>query len=154
MPERFIDEGHPIYEFVIQAIDVQCPNCGERARLSPWGVEEPELHSPRRLACDSCGFTKDADGDVLAFYPDGRDPAFGHWLWYRIETSKGVLWAYHREHLALLEAYVSADHRQQADNPSWRNRSYFSRLPRWIKSAGNRKQVLRLIDRMSSRDSH
>ena len=146
MAERFIDEGHPIYEFVVQSIDVQCPQCGERAQLAPWGVEESGLHSSRRLACYSCGFTRAHDGEALSFYTDGRDPCFGYPLWYRVETSKGTIWAYHKAHLESLRAYVAADLRERSAEPTWSNRSYFSRLPRWLKSAKNRDQLLKKID--------
>lgn len=153
MGERFIDEGHWIYEFIKQPIDVQCSQCGDRAQLLPWNVEDVELHSPRRLSCTSCGHTRDHDGSVLAFYVEGRDPCFGYLLWYRFETSKGVVWAYHRDHLDQLRSFLSADLRERNQNPVWRNRSYFSRLPRWIKSAKNRNLVLRAIDRMAESET-
>ncbi|MGD2060091.1 MAG: hypothetical protein PVF87_04435 [Acidimicrobiia bacterium] len=151
MTSRFIDEGHPIYEFINSPIEVQCPRCGERATLKHWGEGEPALHSPRRLACPACGHVEDHDGTVLQFSPDGHDPCFGHLLWYRAETSKGVIWAYNREQLEALRSFIGASLRERSAAPTWKNRSYFSRLPKWMKSAKNREWLKGEIDSMLSR---
>ena len=145
---RFVDQGHWIYELVNEPIDVECPRCAAQAKLVPWGEDPPTLFMARRLTCGSCGLVRDHDGQRLRFTRDGHDPCFGHPLWYRSESSQGVIWAYHRRHLELLRAYVAADLRERSGAEGCTNRSYFSRLPDWIKSAKNRDSVLKRIDRM------
>jgi hypothetical protein len=57
--------------------------------------------------------------------------------------------AYNLEHLDLLRRFVAADLRER--DPWYehgRKMTYIGRLPAWIKSAKNRTEVLRAIDRM------
>ena len=152
MSERFIDAGDPIYSLVLDPVDVRCPDCDARAKLVPLVDARASRLVPRRLACGSCGFTRDHDGVVVAYFADGRDPCFGYPLWYRTTTAKGVLWAYHRPHLEMLRAYVASTDRQRSQNPTWRNRSYFSRLPAWIKSAKNRDMVVKALNQLLDDD--
>lgn len=148
MTERFIDEGDPIYSLILDPVDVRCPECDRRATLLPLNDLRSSRIVERRLTCGSCGFTRDHDGIAVAFFDDGRDPSFGFPLWYRKRTSKGVLWAYHRAHLEMLRAYVGTTERERAKSPTWRNQSYFSRLPAWIKSARNRDMVVKALDQL------
>lgn len=76
------------------------------------------------------------------------DPYFKLPLWLRGEVRGRPLWAYNREHLAVLEAYVRADLRRRA--PNW-NASLASRLPRWLKTSEMRQPVLRAIARLERR---
>lgn len=148
MTEQFVDGGDPIYSLILDPVDVCCPDCGGRAALVPLVDAKSNRLVQRRLACGSCGFTRDHDGVVVAYYADGRDPCFGYPLWYRTSTSKGVLWAYHRAHLEALRAYVASTDRKRSQNPGWRNKSYFSRLPAWIKSAKNRDMAVKALDQL------
>lgn len=56
--------------------------------------------------------------------------------------------AYHPQHLAELKQFIQADLRERHKDICYRNRSYFSRLPAWIKSARHRKEILKAIDRL------
>jgi hypothetical protein len=76
------------------------------------------------------------------------DPYFRLPLWLRADVRGHTLWAYNREHLAVLEAYVRAELR--ARTPNW-NASLVSRLPRWLKAAEARQSVLRAIARLGRR---
>lgn len=146
--ERFHDEGHDVYEFLEEEILVRCPECDGRARLVIWGESDPELMSPRRLACHFCGFNRDHHDRALSIYRDGRDPCFGYLLWLRSETSKGIVWAYNMRHLTLLHSYIQAQVRERHRMVTWRNRSIFARLPRWMKSSKNRELVLRHLNKL------
>jgi hypothetical protein len=76
------------------------------------------------------------------------DPYFGLPLWLCTDVRGQQLWAYNRDHLAFLEAYLRAAVRQRA--PNW-NASLASRLPQWMKSASMRQDVLKAITRTAHR---
>jgi len=151
--ERFQDEGDLVYEFLEDEILVRCPQCGRRARLVVWGEGDPELMSPRRLACHFCGFTRDHHDKALSIYRDGRDPCFGNPLWLRSETPKGIVWAYNMRHLTLLHSYIQAQVRERHRMVTWSNRSIYSRLPRWMKSSKNRELVLRHLEKLATSET-
>jgi hypothetical protein len=59
------------------------------------------------------------------------------------------LWAYNLQHLDLIRRFVAADLRERAP---WydhgRKMTLVARLPAWMKSAKNRDEVLRAVDRL------
>jgi hypothetical protein len=59
-----------------------------------------------------------------------------------------VLWAFNEAHLQFIERYVSSVLRERAGSS---NGSLASRLPQWIKSAKNRRTVLRGVRRLRNR---
>src|SRR5215212_7033778 len=65
---------------------------------------------------------------------------FGLPLWLQTPCAGQVLWAWNEWHLDWMERYVAADLRERTPNI---NMSLASRLPRWIKSAKNRDEVLK-----------
>ncbi len=74
------------------------------------------------------------------------DPVFGLPLWLQAAFGDDLFWAYHYEHLELLDQYVQAKLRERGiENKGSKNRLMFSRLPGFIKSAGNRDKILNLI---------
>lgn len=148
MTGRVSEDGETIHRFMLEPIDVRCPRCDGHARLAKWSDGEPALLMPRRLVCHQCGFTRDHGGDLVATFAEGRDPCFGYPLWFRTDTSKGTLWAYHRSHLEVLRSYIAASHRERTQLDTWHNRSTFSRLPSWIKSAKNRELVVKALDQL------
>ena len=49
--------------------------------------------------------------------------------------------------LQYLEGFFSAKHRQRnPNNETWKNSSLASRLPKWLKLAKNREQILKAIE--------
>jgi len=78
-----------------------------------------------------------------------RDPYFRAPLWLQTETRHGRLWAYNLPHLDLLRQFVAASLRER--DPWYehgRKMTYVARLPAWVKSAKNRGEVLRAVDRI------
>jgi hypothetical protein len=57
-----------------------------------------------------------------------------------------VLWAYNAEHLNVLEEYVSAHLRERGHSVT--HMTMLERLPKWIKDAKHRDEVLRAIGRL------
>ncbi|WP_328875169.1 hypothetical protein OHT76_36695 [Streptomyces sp. NBC_00287] len=125
-PVRFHDPGTTTHPFRASVL-VRCPRCDRIAHFS----------KPGRVICRSCGLCGPA---AQCTWPT---------LWLRTETRHGVLWAYNLEHLDLIRRFVAADLRER--DPWYehgRKMTLVGRLPAWIKSAKNRTEVLRRIDRM------
>ncbi|MFE6332158.1 hypothetical protein ACFVP3_04100 [Streptomyces sp. NPDC057806] len=124
-PVRFHDPGTDAYRYR-HSVLVRCPGCDRVAHLET-----------SRVICRSCGRC----GPVT--------PSTWPRLWLRAETRHGELWAYSLEHLDLIRRFVAADLRERAP---WyehgRKMTVVARLPTWVKSAKNRAEVLRVIDRM------
>lgn len=124
-PARFHDPGTTDQAFRASVL-VHCPRCDRIAHFER-----------ARVICRSCGMC----GPV----------AQGTWprLWLRGATRHGELWAYSLEHLDLIRRFVAADLRER--DPWYEHRRKMTcvgRLPAWTKSAKNRTEVLRVIDRM------
>jgi hypothetical protein len=73
---------------------------------------------------------------------------FGLPLWLQISCCRETLWAYNYKHLEFIENYVSANLRERTPNL---NKSVASRLPKWIKSAKNRDEILKAIKKLKSK---
>jgi hypothetical protein len=143
MGTRFRDSGETIYRFATEFL-VRCPRCQRRASVIPLPGHEPRLFAPRRVVCAQCGYTKDWHGKTACM---GRatDWYFGLPLWLQTPCCGQILWAYNKDHLDFLEAYVRADLRERVPN---KNSSVASRLPTWIKDAHHRAEVLCSIERL------
>jgi len=74
------------------------------------------------------------------------DPLFGLPLWFQARCSGATLWAHNRYHLGYLREYVAADLRHRPPN----TRSMAARLPKWIKAASNREEIVACLDRMAA----
>jgi hypothetical protein len=80
---------------------------------------------------------------------DRGEPPFGAALWLEAECCGGKrLWALNELHLAYLEAYVAETQRERVFPSPPGDRQLAYKLPRWMKLAKNRDEVLRTIDRL------
>ncbi|GAA3697493.1 hypothetical protein GCM10022224_074200 [Nonomuraea antimicrobica] len=146
---------------------VRCPRCDGRALVAVHPDHRDGhayavgwLTAPHRLTCTGCSHSgewtprpwRSGAGDsyfsgrgVLAVPALGGpdDPYFGLPLWFRRPCRGRVLWAYNLPHLELLEAYVAASLRDRP-RPAG-SQTLLERLPAWMKSAGNRAEVLAAI---------
>jgi hypothetical protein len=153
MTERYQDPGEVVDAFTGQTL-VECPRCGGCAlsatedRLRGW-------RAPRRLACTGCGLSKRwVNGERRVFWCEAepRDSYFGLRLWLQAPCSGQTLWAFNYRHLAFIESVVAAKLRERTSLPTFvRNKSLMSRLPRWLKLAKHREQVLRSIRALRER---
>ncbi|MEZ5427849.1 MAG: hypothetical protein R2747_16385 [Pyrinomonadaceae bacterium] len=148
--ERFLDEGVRIYEFYDEFL-VVCPKCGALARVVPveidWEKFNDKLFAPRRLICSKCVCRKNWNGRQISV-GGNFDWYFRLPLWLAVPCGGETLWAYNREHLELIEDYVSAKLRERTKKGG---NSFLSRLPKWIKAAKNRDQVLKAIGRLKGK---
>jgi len=129
-PVRFRDPRSTASDLSASML-VRCPRCDHIAHF------ERQTHPTTRLVCRSCGLCNTT----------GRCswPA----LWLQTETRHGEIWAYNLEHLDLLRRFVAASLRERAPwYDTGQKMTYVARLPAWIKSAKNRDEVLRAIDRL------
>ena len=122
---------------------VVCPSCRRRASVVPLPGTEQKLFSPRRLVCAKCGYSKDWHGNHISTGAP-IDWYFRQPVWLQTPCCKQTLWAYNAAHLEYLEGYVQADLREATGGQE----TLISRLPRWMKEAKNRAEVLRGIERL------
>lgn len=160
MKTRFDDASLLIDDFADHFL-VQCPHCQQVAHVR-W--LRPE--SAARASCAACGFSKDwrsvqpgvrvYTGNASRFTAGvagigaSSDWCFHYPLWLTTHCCGQELWAYNPEHLAWLKGYVAADLRQHAAHPvsGRRNKTLASRLPKWLKAAKNRDEILRAVVRL------
>ena len=148
MPHRFQDQNHRLSHFQ-DHVDVVCPGCGKKAAATA-DHEKKEA----RLYCLHCGFSKIATTttEVLGIRGDLKIPAheyFGAKLWFAAPFKNEEFFAFNREHLDYLEAYISATLREHKD------RSHFTlleKLPRFYHEAKNREALLKLIEKLKTKN--
>ena len=121
---------------------VCCPKCQSKAFVT---INNDEA----RLSCTSCGYNQAKLAEHRTFYWGAENPTdsyFGANLWLQTDCAGESLWAFNKRHLEYLEDFVSAKQRQRNPNvDTWMNSSLASRLPKWMKAAKNREQVLKAI---------
>ncbi|MGI5241865.1 hypothetical protein [Dactylosporangium sp. CA-139066] len=151
---RFRDptSAYSLYALASHPIDVVCPRCAARARsIGEPGDERPPTTRPRRLVCSACGHTATwSPRSGSSWWGAAADPFFQQPLWLTAAVRGHVLWAYNREHLALLAQYVAADLRERGPNGSC-SMSMIETLPAWMKSARNRDDVMAAVARLEAR---
>lgn len=149
---RFRDDGKDIFQFADEFL-VVCPQCAQCARVSRLPKPEQRLLWAARLLCPSCGYNKDITGNGVGYKP-GLDWYFHLPLWLGITCAGGQLWAFNGRHLLWLENYVRAILREQRRDPKWgwNNNSAVNRLPKWIKLAKNREDILHGIAKLKRKE--
>lgn len=120
------------------------PKCSSKAVVIPLADENV------RASCFECAHSVDKSSNGRSFYwYDGNptDGYFGFNLWLKTECNGHSLWAFNIKHLEFLESYITAElrERNKDEESGWSNSSVASRLPRWLKSAKNRDDLLKAI---------
>ncbi|MDA0269101.1 MAG: hypothetical protein O2890_12550 [Cyanobacteria bacterium] len=149
---RFGGDRQTLADFQDQ-IWVRCPRCAAQARVYRVEPGPVDAFAPRRLACLHCGALKSWTARTIRYEPrDAVDPYFHCPLWLQTPCCGDVLWAYNRDHLDWLAAFVGADLRGRSADPQggWVNRSLVSRLPGWMQAKHNREAILRAIGQLRS----
>ncbi|WP_285608653.1 TFIIB-type zinc ribbon-containing protein [Actinokineospora globicatena] len=150
--DRFRDPLVRVERFAAEVL-VRCPACGECAVVvaHPGAPERRTGHgrlvARRRLSCRACGLSRD-DSPSERVFGGPVDPCFRLPLWLQADCCGEILWAYNSEHLDVLESYVAARLRERGVVPG--SMSMVERLPAWLKSAKNRSEVLRAVQRLRS----
>ncbi len=130
-------------------VSVKCRQCHQRITRS---AEADQRFTTLMVTCEHCG---DACAYEATFTKHHLhkgmmcDPIFGLPLWLQKTIGEDLFWAYHSEHLALVEQYVRAKLRERGiHNKGSRNSLMFSRLPRFITSGKNRENILKAINEL------
>lgn len=148
--ERFQDGGKSVYEFGDEFLIV-CPKCERQAKVLP--VENKELKisqmlsAPRKMVCLNCGHNEVWKKTVVTTGA-AFDWYFKQPLWLKIECCQNILWAYNKRHLTFIEDYVGAKLRQRERG---KIHSLASKLPKWIKDAKNRNDILKCIGKLKAK---
>lgn len=123
---------------------VVCPRCSHKAR-----VQAATGSRPARLTCIDCGTSKFLASATMSL-GDAVDPYFRLPLWLQMPCASGVVWAFNERHLDYLFEYVSAEnrHRPLRTPRAPRNSLLESRLPRWMKLAKNRAEIVAAIQKL------
>lgn len=88
----------------------------------------------------------DTGRDILiSAEPDEDGDAVHLPLYLRVPCAGHELWAFNAKHLAALEEWIGAALRERTPD---HNKSFASRLPRWMVLAKNRPHVLRALARL------
>jgi hypothetical protein len=125
----------------------RCPRCDRWIPSRAWRrVEEGPRSERREARCPRCG---NVVRGVIAWTTTGvpEDPFFGAPLWLQAPCCGDLLWAWNLRHLELLAAFVGATLRERPATGTGTG-SMAWRLPRWMKLARNRAEVLAAIDRL------
>ncbi|MET8975590.1 hypothetical protein ABZX85_08205 [Streptomyces sp. NPDC004539] len=139
-PIRFFDTREELHHYASSAL-VRCPRC-DRLAHREHRPGTADRAAQWRVICRSCGLAR-VRGQVKRC--TDVEP-----LWLTADTRHGTVWAYNLEHLTRLRDFVAADLREHAPwyEHEHRRMTYVARLPAWLKSAGNRTEILRTIDRL------
>lgn len=145
--DRFFDKGFSLDAFRDEFL-VICPKCKGMAKVIPLEIKSNKLNSqlfaPRKLVCLNCVF-RDTWNAHQIITGSNVDWYFRLPLWLQISCCNELLWAYNFKHLEIIEQYVSAKLRER--NKKGRN-SFLSKLPKWLKSAKNREEILKAIGKL------
>lgn len=138
-------QGPELFDLSLQ---VYCNECAHRITVEIPGVKAKKLAI--KVTCPTCGNVESYKptyslSSLYTKRDDFTDPFFGLPLWYQESYKSNVLWAYNAEHLLYLEEYVGAKLRERNGRISM---TMVERLPSFIKSAKNREEILKLIERM------
>jgi hypothetical protein len=156
--ERFLDCGTKVYDFYEEFL-VVCPKCEGLAKVVIDEAEFAKLptrrllkfrnnfFAPRRLICLNC-LHRDFWKGTQITTGASVDWYFRLPLWLQISCCGETLWAYNQKHLEMLENYVAAKLRERT--VKGRN-SFLSKLPKWIKSAKNRDEILKGIVKLKKK---
>lgn len=127
-------------------VNVKCRECRQPLSRSASVTGQ---WSKLKMKCDHCGDECEYEAHLSRqLMKDGLmcDPVFGLVLWLQKTFGNEVFWAYHDEHLELVEEYVRAKLRERGlDQRGSKNSLMFSRLPTFITRAGNREEILKVI---------
>ncbi|QGQ20528.1 hypothetical protein GC089_16720 [Cellulomonas sp. JZ18] len=123
-------------------LEGRCGGCGRQARVER---DVPGTTRDLPVRCAECGAVTRHPARPAVYRSAGGRPLYrGLDLWLQTPCEGRVLWAYDEAHLDYLERYVAAAVREQEPG----NASLASRLPAWVKAAGNRDAVGRELRRL------
>jgi hypothetical protein len=134
---------------------VVCPRCQQCARAAYFG----RSHFPgvwkrfvERITCSACGLAKTfhAPEKTSGWDVKRRKKYYSYELWLRTPCCGRTLWSYTPAFLVFLEAYISADLREQLPVLS-ANYDLVNEFPKWLRTAKHRDEILAGIARLKAK---
>lgn len=141
MNRRFQNRHKTLVQLSYEVL-VTCPSCKQCAKVTSLNTSPYLYYSKYRMVCSACGAAKEMDPKKR--WDRQEDLFFGFPLYLQTSCCGQTLWAYNLEHLKYMEEYVCAELREPLPN----SRSVENKLPKWIKSAKNREQILKSIKQL------
>lgn len=129
----------------------RCQHCGAKYQFAERYAQTNEVRNlqlNRIFRCQSCQQDDTANFRISKQPYQGFDDYFGMPLLLTANFKGHLFWAYNDEHLAELKAFIEAELRERHHLIGRSNGSMISRLPLWIKSAKNRDELLKLIEKL------
>ncbi|MBK8622579.1 MAG: hypothetical protein IPN79_12670 [Saprospiraceae bacterium] len=129
--------------------------CSECLNWLDLGTEPfkkiPKYTNIRCSSCDTINKVSENLTIIYQKYQTGRisDPAFGLPLWYTDEVKGEEIWAFNLQHLLEIKDYVGSKLRERTTDRF--KMTMVEKLPDFIKSAKNREEVLKAIERMEKK---
>ena len=156
MQTRFVEPDLmdcPMFAEMMDEILVVCPRCEGCARIAPIGSHRVSQFAPRRLICEKCGSVKNWSNNSLSYFwwqAPPVEPYFQLPLWLSLSCCSKSLWFLNPHHMELVEGYVRAELREKLKHPEkgWFNNSLYNRLPKFIKEAKHREEILKAIEKL------
>lgn len=132
----------------------RCNECREPLNINI--NERKEIPSFINVVCGHCKtlnkVQENWESYILKYNESGIiDPAFGLPLWYQEEIKDEILWAFNKGHLQEIKNYVTADLRERSTDRF--KMTMVEKLPQFIKSAKNREEVVKAIEKMEIKKS-
>lgn len=128
-----------------------CSHCGNKWVRAEMSYENSSMikTNASKGACLKCKTVNEVQLTFTHAKPVDHaiDPFFGLELALKFDTRYGTVWAYGADHLEELKQYTSAQLRE-GNGMKW---SYFTRLPKWLKTSKNRELVLKAIGKLEKR---
>ncbi len=130
----------------------RCKECREFLVIE---IEErKEIPSFVNVVCTHCRtmnkVQENWESYILKYNESGIiDPAFGLPLWYQEEVKDEILWAFNKSHLQEIKNYVTAVLRERTTDRF--KMTMVEKLPNFIKSAKNRDEIIKAIEKMDSK---
>ncbi|MBK6573744.1 MAG: hypothetical protein IPG21_14940 [Saprospiraceae bacterium] len=106
------------------------------------------------VTCEACNtvnrISENWESYQLKYHASGTiDPVFGLPLWYAGSVKGELIWAYNQKHLTEIENYVRATLRERTTDRF--KMTMVEKLPDFIKSAKNREEVLKTLEKMQNK---
>lgn len=153
-----------LYNFIRGEVLVHCPKCCKKATVVLGATEFPDVKEDEiKVVCSSCSFFKsltDKEKPILLrtnrqvvrgrmyFLNAPRDPFFRLPVWMMTRYKNHLLWAYNHEHLEYLRTFVEAKLRERNGEENVYNKSFGSRMPKWMQSKKNRDSILKKLEEL------
>lgn len=129
-----------------------CDHCGKPFEITIPGQKDKVKEVS--VACPHCKIARTYKPRnqlyKIGYQSTGKaaDPVFGLPLWLQDKVNDHLFWAYNRNHLNDIKAYVQAKLRERQG--TWYT-TMVEKLPQFIKAAKNRDLVLKIIERLENK---